>query len=366
MRPTTTGLSYSASTPSTVSTGWDIALDALELWVADLSSTQRLLTAVLGFQLVGVPTERKPDEEAVFLVNGGVRVILRQGMSEENPIARHVRQHGDTVADVALVCADPAAVANRAVAHGLRVWGTPDTPRIDLFDDGTVCHSVRRAPSFCGPPAGESPQMRMIDHVGYCLPWGSADTVASAYEKVFGLQRADADSLNEVGNKATGMRSIVLRSALGFTVVLTEPASPASTGQTQRFLDAHAGPGVQHAAFGWGHDDLFAAVESLRSSGLEFLPVPDAYYAQAQQRLPEAPVPWETLRRLGILVDADDQGLLFQLFTRPITSHGTFFIELIQRSGAVGFGANNVRALFEAVQATMEAHPGGVARDEDV
>ncbi|WP_191971548.1 VOC family protein [Streptomyces luteolifulvus] len=347
-----------------MSTGRDIALDALELWVADLSSTQHLLTAVLGFQLVGAPSERKPDEEAVFLVNGGVRVILRQGMSEENPIARHVGQHGDTVADVALVCADPAAVANRAVAHGARVWGTPDAPRIDLFDDGTVCHSVRRAPSFWGPAAREGPRMGMIDHVGYCLPRGSADMVASAYEKVFGLQRADADSLDEVGNKATGMRSIVLRSALGFTVVLTEPVSPASTGQTQRFLDAHAGPGVQHAAF--GHDDLFAAVESLRSSGLEFLPVPDAYYDQAQQRLREVPVPWETLRRLGILVDADDQGLLFQLFTRPITRHGTFFIELIQRSGAVGFGANNVRALFEAVQATMDGHPDGVARDEDV
>lgn len=53
------------------------------------------------------------------------------------------------------------------------------------------------------------------------------------------------------------------------------------------------------------------------------------------------------------LVDADHDGMLFQLFTRPLTDRQTFFFEFIQRAGATGFGANDVRALFEAVQATM-------------
>jgi 4-hydroxyphenylpyruvate dioxygenase len=167
-----------------------------------------------------------------------------------------------------------------------------------------------------------------------------------------GLGRIDVGEAEEVGGEAAGMRSAVLRSGSGFTVVLTEPISQASTGQTQRFVDAHAGPGVQHAAL--AYDDLVTAVESLRFKGVQFLPIPSEYYEQAQQRLPHRSIPWDALRRLGILVDADEQGLLFQLFTLPLTDRGTLFFELIQRSGGIGFGANNVQALFAAVQAAME------------
>jgi hypothetical protein len=68
------------------------------------------------------------------------------------------------------------------------------------------------------------------------------------------------------------------------------------------------------------------------------------------------PVPWSVLRRNGILVDADERGLLYQIFTRPITERDTFFFEFIQRAGATGFGANNVRALYDALQATLAEH----------
>jgi 4-hydroxyphenylpyruvate dioxygenase len=224
---------------------------------------------------------------------------------------------------------------------------------------------VREATLVTGPvPSHDKPPIRVIDHVAYCLPWGSADTAAQLYEEVFGLRRVDADSFDVVGDEATGMRSIVLRSKPGFTVVLTEPVSPVSVGQTQRFVDAHAGPGVQHAAL--AYDDLLAAVESLRSAGVEFLPIPGVYYDQAQLRRPDLPVRWDTLRRLGILVDADDHGLLFQQFTRPLTSRGTFFVEVIQRSGATGFGANNIQALFAAVQATMNDRPDRTGAVEDM
>jgi 4-hydroxymandelate synthase len=335
----------------------DVELDALELWVADLGRTRRLLTAAFAFRPVDLPVDyglgEERDETAACVVNGGVRVVLRQATDARGRIARHVAAHGDTVADVMLVCADPAAVAERAVAHGLTVGGTSDRPRVDLFGDGTICHTVRPTALVPVPPvARDGPQMRLVDHVGYCLPWGLADQAARIYQKVFGLQCLDADSFDAVGDEATGMRSVVLRSAAGFTVVLTEPVSQTSTGQTQRFVDAHAGPGVQHAAL--AYEELFTAVETLRSSGVEFLPIPGLYYDQAQQRSPNLPINWQELRRLEILVDADHDGLLYQLFTRPITGRGTFFFELIQRSGATGFGINNVRALFAAVQATMD------------
>jgi 4-hydroxymandelate synthase len=331
------------------STAPQIAVHALQLWVGDLGQTRNLLTGTFGFTPADIPgTEGGP---AVGLVSGEVRLILRQGATADSPISRHVARHGDTVADVTLLCGDPAAVADRARAHGFTVTGPVDAPTIDLFGDRTVCHTLRpTAPAVPAAPAGDA-HLRSDDHIGYCLPHGAADTAARAYENVFGMRRLAADSFDAIGDQATGMRSIVLRSAGGFTVVLTEPISPTSTGQTQQFVDTHAGPGDQHAALAC--DDLFTTVEALRRSGVEFLPIPDRYYDQAPQRLPDLPVPWQALRRQRILVDADHDGLLYQLFTRPIGDRRTFFFELIQRAGATGFGVNNVTALFAAVQATI-------------
>ena len=353
-----------ASTDPSGQHGSRVELDVLELWVGDLGRTQHLLTSAFGFRPLDASLSRGPDEKATCLGNGGVTVVVRQGTSPVSPIARHVAVHGDTIADVALVCSDAEAVVEHALAYGLDVCDTAGAPAIDLFGDRTVRHSVRQAGLAPKPvPSGVGPRMRAVDHVAYCLPWGFVERAAQAYEAVLGLERVDVGEAQEVGGEAAGMRSVVLRSGSGFTVVLTEPASRASTGQTQRFVDAHAGPGVQHAAL--AYDELFTAVESLQRTGVRFLPIPAEYYAQAQRRLAHLPIPWDTLRRLGILVDADDQGLLFQLFTVPLTDRGTFFAELIQRSGATGFGANNVRALFAAVHATMKESQDPTVAVED-
>ena len=320
----------------------------LELWVGQVARTQQLLTTTFGFEPVDADLDAGSEAEVACLACGQVVVVLWQGSSSTSPIARHVAVHGDTVADVGLVCPDPDAVVARARAQGLQVTSEPNRCRIDVTGDGTICHSVRPS-RLVSVPASTSGavQMQSVDHVTCCLRAGTAGEVARAYEDVFGLHRMDIGDLEQVGGDAVGMRSMVLRSDEGLTVVLTEPTREGGSGQTQRFIDAHAGPGVQHAAIAC--DDICAAVETLRSMGVEFLRAPPRYYVQSQERLSDVSVPWEAIRRLDILVDADDDGLLFQLFTRPLGDRGTFFIELIQRSGASGFGANNVRALFAAV-----------------
>lgn len=45
---------------------------------------------------------------------------------------------------------------------------------------------------------------------------------------------------------------------------------------------------------------------------------------------------------------------LLQVFTKPIFAEDTFFLELIERRGATGFGEGNIRALWKSVQAHME------------
>ena len=52
----------------------------------------------------------------------------------------------------------------------------------------------------------------------------------------------------------------------------------------------------------------------------------------------------------GILIDADEEGYLLQIFTKPLQDRPTLFFEIIQRVGARGFGAGNFKALFESIE----------------
>ena len=56
------------------------------------------------------------------------------------------------------------------------------------------------------------------------------------------------------------------------------------------------------------------------------------------------------LQELSILVDADEEGYLLQIFTKPVEDRPTLFFEIIQRMGARGFGAGNFKALFESIE----------------
>jgi 4-hydroxyphenylpyruvate dioxygenase len=55
------------------------------------------------------------------------------------------------------------------------------------------------------------------------------------------------------------------------------------------------------------------------------------------------------IEKLAIMVDADEEGYLLQIFTKPVQDRPTFF-EIIQRMGAKGFGAGNFKALFESIE----------------
>lgn len=58
----------------------------------------------------------------------------------------------------------------------------------------------------------------------------------------------------------------------------------------------------------------------------------------------------ETIEKLNILVDFDEEGYLLQIFTKPLEDRPTLFIEVIQRRNHEGFGAGNFKALFESIE----------------
>ena len=56
------------------------------------------------------------------------------------------------------------------------------------------------------------------------------------------------------------------------------------------------------------------------------------------------------LKQHNILVDFDSNGYLLQIFTKPMQDRPTLFWEIIQRNNYNGFGAGNIKALFQAIE----------------
>jgi 4-hydroxyphenylpyruvate dioxygenase len=105
---------------------------------------------------------------------------------------------------------------------------------------------------------------------------------------------------------------------------------------------------VQHIAI--ITNNIIETVSDLISRGVDFLTVPTTYYDTLQERVGKIDEDIESLKKLGILVDRDDEGYLLQIFTKPVEDRPTLFFEIIQRKGAKSFGKGNFKALFEAIE----------------
>ena len=88
----------------------------------------------------------------------------------------------------------------------------------------------------------------------------------------------------------------------------------------------------------------------MKENGVPFLDTPETYYEEVESRVGEIAEDYADLRRLKILADRDEDGYLFQIFTKTAQDRPTLFFEVIERHGSRGFGEGNFKALFEAIE----------------
>ncbi|NWX89995.1 HPDL protein, partial [Nothoprocta pentlandii] len=237
------------------------------------------------------------------------------------------------------------------------------------------------------PPAGgDGVEITHFDHITCVCSRGRARAALDWYQRCFGFQRFQLnprESVSEgytISGQGVGMLLLALQSAKGTPallshsckLILAESLSEDGANQVDTFLEQHRGAGIQHV--GLYTPDIVNTTRALKQAGVQFFMPPATYYSQEDKKdeMRGAGEDPHVLAELGILLDAavprdGEKGCLaadtsepafqkkylMQIFTRPIFPQETFFLELIERRGAPGFGEANIRALWKAVQLHM-------------
>jgi 4-hydroxymandelate synthase len=345
-----------------------LGIDHIEFYGEDPAAAAARLCREYGFADAG-PHDLgdQPGGRSVLLRQGAIALLLTGAGTPGHPAAGYVARHGDGVASIGFRTDSVDQAFGRAVAAGARPIAAParagrDGCQAVVSGFGDVTHRlVERGGCAAGPPPATRPtsMFEALDHVAVCLPAGQIDATVRLYADAFGLAHV-FDERIEVNGQA--MISKVVRDESGTaTFTLIEPDPDRDPGQVDDFLDRHGGAGVQHLALRTG--DIARAVRTLTARGVEFLTAPAGYYRALQPRLGALTIPVDVLRQVNVLADRDKWGELFQIFARSAHARGTFFMELIERRGALTFGSGNIRALYEALGQEQGSRASAASRD---
>ncbi len=193
-----------------------------------------------------------------------------------------------------------------------------------------------------------------IDHMVGNVDWGQMNKWVDFYNKIMGFAQIISFDDKDISTEYTALMSKVMSNGNGrIKFPINEPAKGRKKSQIEEYIDYYEGSGCQHIAV--ATNDIIKTVTALKARGVDFLYVPETYYDTVQERVGEIDEDLESLKKLGVLIDRDEEGYLLQIFTKPVLDRPTMFFEVIQRCGATSFGKGNFQALFEAIEKEQES-----------
>ena len=306
-------------------------------------STFEVLLRGLGFHEAG----RHRSKKVGHWTEGDINIVLN---SERVGFAHSFRiTHGPGVCAVALRVGDAAATVERAVALQDEPFRQPvgpgelDIPAVRGLGGSLVYFvdhkgQLDRLWDVDFLPANETPQagigLTAIDHVAQSMRYEEMLSWILFYGSLLDVEATSAQAVLDPGGI---VQSQVVQTADG-SLRLALNGSQSSRTLSSRFISEAFGAGVQHIAF--STRDIIASVGSLVEAGIRLLPIPAYYYEDLASRTDLSEKMIQTLKRLNILYDRDEDGEFFQAYTTVLTEGG-FFFELVERRGYRGFGAVN-------------------------
>ncbi|KAA5820893.1 4-hydroxyphenylpyruvate dioxygenase [Algibacter amylolyticus] len=352
-----------------------LGTDYVEFYVGNAKQSAHFYKTAFGFQSYaykGLETGSK-DSVSYVLIQDKIKLVLTTPLTSKSPINEHIVKHGDGVKVVALWVEDAKKAYQETTSRGAKSYMEPviekdehgEVIRAGIYTYGETVHMfVERKnyngaflPGFQTWESDYNPQpigLKYIDHMVGNVGWGQMNTWVKWYEDVMGFENFLSFDDKQIHTEYSALMSKVMSNGNGrIKFPINEPAKGKKRSQIEEYLDFYEGAGVQHIAV--ATDDIIGSVSALRARGVEFLSIPpEAYYRAVPGRLEEHSHELrediEALKKLGIMIDADEEGYLLQIFTKPVEDRPTLFFEIIQRMGARGFGAGNFKALFESIE----------------
>ena len=352
-----------------------LGTDYVEFYVGNAKQSAHYYKTAFGYQSLayaGLETGVR-DRTSYVLKQDKIRLVLTTPLNENSPINDHLRKHGDGVKVVALWVEDATSAYEETIKRGGRSFMEPtvekdefgEVVRSGIYTYGETVHLFVERKNYNGvflpgykewksdynpEPVG----LKYIDHMVGNVGWNEMNTWVKFYEDVMGFVNFLSFDDKQIHTEYSALMSKVMSNGNGrIKFPINEPAEGKKRSQIEEYLDFYGGPGVQHIAI--ATDDIIGTVTQLKARGIEFLSAPPhAYYQAIPERLgvhmDMMKEDLNTIEKLAIMVDADEDGYLLQIFTKPVQDRPTLFFEIIQRMGAKGFGAGNFKALFESIE----------------
>ncbi|MFN0279517.1 MAG: 4-hydroxyphenylpyruvate dioxygenase [Pyrinomonadaceae bacterium] len=374
----------------------------VEFYVGNAKQAEFYYRKAFGFSRAaysGLETGNR-ETTSYLMRQTNINFVLTTPLLPEHPAAEHIKQHGDGVRDIAFYVEDADHAFNEAVKRGATAVVEPR----DLSDEnGSVRHaaiatygdtihsffsystggnaSVNESAGSNGrgngnsvqPPAtgggsdcvyngpflpgfveqtvdGDPTGIMLVDHIVGNVELGKMSHWCDFYRDVLGFFRYITFDDKDISTEYSALMSIVMSDGQhNIKFPINEPAEgKGGKSQIQEYIDFYRSAGAQHIALLCR--DIRSSVAKLEANGVEFLRVPDTYYEELQDRVGPIDEDIEDLKRLGILVDRDEEGYLLQIFTKPVEDRPTVFYEILQRKGCKGFGKGNFKALFVSIE----------------
>lgn len=352
-----------------------LGTDYVEFYVGNAKQAAHFYKTAFGFQshaYRGLETGSK-DSVSYVLTQDKIKLILTTPLTSKSPINDHIVKHGDGVKVIALWVEDARRAYKETVSRGAKSYMKPkvekdefgEVVRSGIYTYGETVHIFVERKNYNGtflpgftkwesdytPPAAG---LKFIDHMVGNVGWNQMNVWVKWYEDVMGFENFLSFDDKQIHTDYSALMSKVMSNGNGrIKFPINEPAKGKKRSQIEEYLDFYEGGGVQHIAV--ATDDIIKTVSQLKANGVEFLSTPpESYYKAVPGRLEafshELREDIEKLKALGIMIDADEEGYLLQIFTKPVEDRPTLFFEIIQRMGARGFGAGNFKALFESIE----------------
>jgi len=362
--------------PETVKDTFPInGTDFIEFYVGNAKQTSLFYQHCFGFELIAYkgPETGSRDVVSYVLKQGKIRFVITSALDPDHEILKHVALHGDGIKVLALWVDNVEDAYQKAIERGAESAFEPFIAEDQhgfvklaaIKTYGETIHTLVERSKYNGPflpgyiakssPVKINPLgFKYVDHCVGNVELGKMNKWVNFYEEVMGFKLLVTFDDNDISTDYTALMSKVVSNGNGYIKFpINEPAAGKKKSQIEEYLDFYEGSGVQHIAV--ATDDIISTVADMRSRGIEFLSTPpQAYYDAIPERLKDHMNKFKEdineLQKLGIMIDADEEGYLLQIFTKPIEDRPTLFFEIIQRMGAKGFGAGNFKALFESIE----------------